>query len=486
MSSRWFLLLPLLPLLLAAGCTMPCSKVLEDVDSRYGQLAKELRRSRDPGGDGYDLSLVVPGGLLDSSFQRMLDSGEIDKTHKTRVEIPLPNIPSEWSVQLRADLQEASFQPVQASEGARVQAHAVVRLRGTAGSELFDVTAAVDGPVEVFTRNSRTSSPELTLRIGDLEQSQMSIDGSVLGRAVRTELEGLIPRGGLRSILDDIGLGGSVGDLLDQLEEAFEDEVRKQLTTVVQTLLDDEVGDVKVMEIGAMQMGDLELTPTAVGLRSGDGWVALGLRSDLATGAGEIALTAPSGPTRGRIQMQVSERFLCRAVELAYVEGLMPRTFGDDGAASDEGPYHVEPLGIDLGDTTRVGVRVSRCEDPCGWAELWGDVTLDASDREALSVQVGEIEVGDAKGSGKLIELVLWHRDKVVGEPVEFVQEVSRMLRPAVAGQPLNLRVNRVSIDDDTLTLSLGYQMASGERSPDRKMPGRGERGTTDAKRPGR
>jgi len=476
MTHRWIAPFLAASMLLATGCSMPCSKVREEVEARYGKLSKELRQGRDPGGELYDLTLVLPGPLLDSSFQRMLDEGTVKKTHKTQVDIPLPNVPSDWSVRFRADLQDASFAPIASPRGARVQAHAVLRLRGTsAGSELFDITANVDGPVEVFTQNSRDAEPELYLRIGDLEQSEVAIDGSILGQAVRTQLEGLIPRGALGSILDSIGIGD---DVIAPLEEAFEREVRKHATTLAQSLLAETVGDVKVMDVGAIQMGDLEFVPTGVGLRTGDGWVGLGLRTDLATGGGELPIEAPNGPKMGRMQLRVSGPFLQRAVELAYVEGVIPRAFDDDGSPCDEGPYWIELLGIELDESPRVGLRLSRCEEPCGWAELWGDMTLDASDREELAIHVDAIEVQRSKGSGKLVELALWHQQKVVGEPVEFVQQVSRVLRPGIGGRPLTLRINRISTTDGHLTLNLSYQLpgAEGGRSPEGSRKGGGRK----------
>jgi len=476
MMSRWIAFVVAASTVLAVGCSMPCSKVREEVDVRYGQLSKELRQGRDSGGDLYDLTLVVPGPLLDTSFQRLLDDGQVKRTHKTQVDIPLPNVPSDWSVRFRADLEEASFAPIASPRGARVQAHAVLRLRSSsAGSQLFDVTATVDGPVEVFTRNSRDAEPQLYLRIGDLEASEVAIDGSVLGQAVRAQLEGLIPRGALGSILDSIGIGD---DVIAPLEEAFENEARKHATALVQSLLAETVGDVKVMDVGAVQMGELELVPTAVGLRTGDGWVGLGLRTDLATGPGELPIEAPAGPRKGRMQLRISGPFLQRAVELAYVEGVIPRSFDDDGSPCDEGPYWIELLGIELDETPRVGLRLSRCEEPCGWAELWGAMTLDASDREDLSIEVADIVVERSRGSGKLVELALWHQAKVVGEPVEFVQQVSRVLRPGVGGSPLSLRINRISTADGHLTLNLSYQLPSteGGRSPDGNRKGGGRK----------
>ena len=482
--SRWVKLLVAASVLTATGCSMPCSKVRDEVDTRYAKLSKELRMGRDPGGDLYDLTLVVPGPLLDTSFQRLLDDGQVKKTHKAQVDIPLPNVPSDWSVRFRADLQEASFAPIASPRGARVQAHAVLRLRcNSAGSELFDVIATVDGPVEVFTRNDRDESPELYLRIGDLKQSEVEIDGSVLGQAVRTQLEGLIPRGTLGSILDSIGIGD---DIIAPLEDAFEREARKHATSLVQSLLEETIGDVKVMDVGTVQMEELELVPTAVGLRTGEGWVGLGLRTELATGDRELAIEAPSGPTMGRMQLKVSGPFLQRAVELAYVEGVIPRSFDDEGSPCDDGPYWIEILGIELDDSPRVGVRLSRCEDPCGWAELWGDMTLDAADREDLAIQVDEIEVEHSKGSGKLVELALWHQEKVVGQPVEFVQQVSRVLRPGIGGSPLSLRINRISTADGHLTLNLSYQLPAteGGRSPDGDRKGGGRKKPTPVPRP--
>lgn len=439
---------------LGVGCSMPCSKVLEEVDDRYARMEGDLRRDQDPGGDRYDLAVVVPGKLVDASFQRLLDDGAIKKTHKTTVELPLPQVTGGMDLKLRADLKEASFTP--GADGV-VQAHIVVRLRGNARRELFDITADVDGPVEIFTRNRKGSTPAVYVRVGDLRESDIDLEGSVLGQAVRTELEGLIPGGAIGDLLGNIGVGDAA---IRQLEEAFEREAREQLIPLVQTLLTDKVGDVKVMELGAVQMGELELTPTAVGLTTGKGWIAVGLRTDLNTGAGELDLAAPTGPKIGKIHVSVSQAFLERSIQLAYLEGLIPRTFDDQGQPSADGPYHVEPLGIELGDTPRVGVRVSRCDDPCGWAELWADMTLQGGDRDDLGVEVGDIEVAQAKGSGKLVELVLWHQEKVVGQPVEFVQQVSRVLQPDVAGEPLTLKIKRVKTQDGVLELHLGYQLA--------------------------
>ncbi len=439
---------------LATSCSMPCSKVLEEVDDRYTRMEADLRRDQDPGGDRYDLAVVVPGRLVDASFQRLLDTDAIDKTHKTTVELPLPQITGGMDIKLRADLKEASFLP---SADGVVRAHTVVRLRGNAHRELFDVTAEVDGPVELFTRNRKGASPALFVRIGDLQQSEIDIEGSVMGQAVRTELEGLIPGGAIGDLLGSIGVGDQA---IRQLEEAFERGVREQIVPLVQDLLSDKVGDVKVMEMGTVDMGGIELTPTAVGVVTGDGWIAVGLRTDLATGPGQLDLAAPDGPKIGKIHVRVSQAFLERSIQLAYLEGLIPRTFDDQGQPSDAGPYHVEPLGIELGDSPRVGVRVSRCEDPCGWAELWADMTLQGNDRDDLGVELGDIEVAQAKGSGKLVELVLWHQEKVVGQPVEFVQQVSRVLQPDVAGEPLTLKIKRVKTEDGVLELHLGYQLA--------------------------
>ena len=444
----------LLATVLATGCSMPCSKVLEDVDDRYARMEADLRRDQDPGGDRYDLAVVVPGRLVDASFQRLLDTGAIDKTHKTTVALPLPQITGGMDIKLRADLKEASFLP---SADGVVRAHTVVRLRGNAHRELFDVTAEVDGPVELFTRNRKGSSPALFVRIGDLQQSEIELDGAVMGQAVRTELEGLIPGGAIGDLLGSIGVGDQA---VHQLEDAFERGVREQIVPLVQDLLSDKIGDVKVMEMGAIDMGGIELTPTAVGVITGDGWIAVGLRTDLATGPGQLDLAAPDGPKIGKIHVSVSQAFLERSIQLAYLEGLIPRTFDDQGQPSADGPYHVEPLGIELGDTPRVGVRVSRCDDPCGWAELWADMTLQGGDRDDLGVEVGDIEVAQAKGSGKLVELVLWHQEKVVGQPVEFVQQVSRVLQPDVAGEPLTLKIKRVKTQDGVLELHLGYQLA--------------------------
>ena len=296
MAPRWTAALTLTLLTLATGCTIPCSKVRSEVDGRYAALPDEIRRGADPGGDGYDLTLTVPADLLDASFQHLVEAGAVETTQKLSVTVPLPDLSGGMEVRFRADLKEISFQPV-AGEPARVQAHAVVRLRGNASRELFDLTATVDGPVELVTRAKKGQAPALLLRIGDLEDSEIALQGSFLGQALTTELEGLVPSGALGDLLGSIGIDAT---LLRPLEQAFEDAARKHTTAAVQQLLADEVGDVQVLEVGPVRMGELELVPTGVGLATGDGWVALGIRTDLDSGRGALTLGPPAGRPRGR------------------------------------------------------------------------------------------------------------------------------------------------------------------------------------------
>jgi hypothetical protein len=479
MAPRWTAALTLTWLLLGTGCSIPCSKVRSEVDGRYAALPDEVRRSGDPGGDRYDLTLTIPADLLDASFQHLVDAGAIETRHELSLDVPLPDLSGGMEVRFRVDLKEMSFQPV-AGEPARVQAHAVLRLRGNASEELFDLTATVDGPVELFTRAKKGQAPALMLRIGDLEGSEIALQGSFLGQALATELEGLVPRGAIGNLLGSIGVDV---DLLRPLEEAFEKAARKHTTTAIHRLLADTVGDVQVLEVGPLGMGDLQFVPTGVGLLTGDGWVALGLRTDLDAGRGALRLGPPAGRPRGKVQVQASEPFIGRAVQLAYLQGMIPRSFDDQGRTGPDGPNFVEPLGVRLQATPQVGVRVSRCDEPCGWAELWADLDTSGAGAQEMAITVGDVRVERSKGAGKLVELVLWHQEKVMGEPVQFVQQVSRVFTPTVGDEPLELRINRVSTGDGTLTLSLGYQLAPVATPANRPSGGRKPAGTGRRKR---
>ena len=243
------------------------------------------------------------------------------------------------------------------------------------------------------------------------------------------------------------------------------------MAVVVQTLVEDSIGDVVVMELGTLQLGALELTPQAAGLRTGNGWIGVGLRTDLDTGAGALALTPPIARGRSTLQLRASEAFLNQAIRMAYVEGLIPRTLDDAGAPADEGPYRLEPLEVQLDDDPQLGVRVYRCDDPCGWDEL----ALTASD----------IQVEGAKGAGKLVDLVLSHQEKVMGEPIEFTQSISRVLQPQVAGAPLTLRVSRLVMGDGRLAATLTYELGEverGGRTPPSSGGGGSKKGTGSKK----
>ena len=112
-----------------------------------------------------------------------------------------------------------------------------------------------------------------------------------------------------------------------------------------------------------------------------------------------------------------------------------------------------------------------RCDDPCGWDEL----ALTASD----------IQVEGAKGAGKLVDLVLSHQEKVMGEPIEFTQSISRVLQPQVAGAPLTLRVSRLVMGDGRLAATLTYELGEverGGRTPPSSGGGGSKKGTGSKK----
>ncbi len=457
--------------LTGTGCTIPCDGVREDADQRYDELQAALYRGSDPGGNRYDVTLAVPAQLLDDSFQRMLDSGAVE-THRTmQLDLPVSGLSRALDLRLQADLEGASFEPVaagpRAQSPARLDTHLDLRLRGRTDRELFDVKASIDGPIDLQTRNG-DEGPQLFVSLGDLESTQLALSGDVLGQAFLTELEGLLPSGGLGKLLGAIG--GSSGGLPDELQQAIEQAVQQGAVTVVEKLLDDTVGDVKVMDLGTLELGKTELEPTAVGLRTGDGWVAVGLRTTLDAGPGQLDLAGPSSGRRNRVELHASESFLEAAVGMAIVEGQIPRSFDDKGVANDEGPQFIEPLGLELGPQPSIAMRIYRCEEPCGWADLSANFTTAVDDQSSLQFQVGDIAVDKAKGAGKLVELVLWHQEKVIGEPVELVQSVSGVMTPKVAGQSLILTVTDVQTADGELTLHLNYEMPIAK-------PGKGGKG---------
>jgi hypothetical protein len=470
--APWLALLAAATLLGTGGCTMPCSKVQAEADRRYDSLADELRRDRDPGGEGYDLTLTVPSALVDESFQRMMEAGEIPTSHDLTTDLGLAGLTNGLEVRFQADLRGASFVAVE-GDPARLEAHLELRLRGTGDRELFDVDATVDGPVELEVRTAKGGTPALYVELGDLRDSRVELSGEVLGQAFVTALEGLIPAGGLKELLGAIGV--DAGGLAAPLEQAARDAVDQQLAAVVQTLVEDSIGDVKVMELGRLQLGALELTPQAAGLRSGKGWIGVGLRTDLDTGAGALALTPPIARGRSTLQLRISEAFLNQAIRLAYVDGLIPRTLDDAGAPADAGPYRLEPLDVQLDDDPRLGVRVYRCDDPCGWADLRATLATDADGRDELALTASDIQVESAKGAGKLVDLILAHQERVMGEPIEFTQSVSRVLQPQVAGAPLNLRVSRLVMGDGRLAATLTYELGEVERGGRQPPAGGGE-----------
>ncbi len=466
--APWLALLAVATLLGSAGCTMPCSKVEAEADRRYDALSSELRRDRDPGGEGYDLTLTVPAALVDESFQRMMEAGEIPTSHELTSDLGLAGLTGGLEIRFQADLRGASFKAVE-GDPARLEAHLELRLRGTGDRELFDVEATVDGPVELEVRTAKGGTPALFVELGDLRDSRVELSGEVLGQAFVTALEGLLPAGGLVDFLGAIGV--DAGGLAAPLEQAAREAVDQHVAVVVQTLVEDSIGDVVVMELGTLQLGALELTPQAAGLRTGNGWIGVGLRTDLDTGAGALALTPPIARGRSTLQLRASEAFLNQAIRMAYVEGLIPRTLDDAGAPADEGPYRLEPLEVQLDDDPQLGVRVYRCDDPCGWDEL----ALTASD----------IQVEGAKGAGKLVDLVLSHQEKVMGEPIEFTQSISRVLQPQVAGAPLTLRVSRLVMGDGRLAATLTYELGEverGGRTPPSSGGGGSKKGTGSKK----
>ena len=350
----------------SVGCTMPCSKVKAEADRRYSALSSDLRRDRDPGGEGYDLTLTLPSALVNESFQQMMEAGEIPTSHDLTTELGLSGLSGALDVRFQAELRGASFQAVE-GDPARLDAHLDLRLRGTGERELFDVEAAVEGPVELEVRTAKGGTPSLYLKLGDLRDSKVDLSGEVLGQAFVAALEGLIPAGGLKNILDAIGV--DTGGLTDAIEQAARDAVDQHVATVVQTLVEDSIGDVKVMELGTMEFGALELTPRAAGLRTGPGWIGIGLRTDLDTGDGALALTPPIARGRSTIQLRASEAFLNRAVQVAYVDGLIPRTLDDGGAPPPPGPdTHAprgggedpQPRGLEPPPPTRGPTRSSR------------------------------------------------------------------------------------------------------------------------------
>ncbi len=444
----------------AAGCAIPCDQVRDDADRRLAAIGDGLRRAHDPGGDGYDVTLLVPDALIDASFQRLLDDGTIDTEQEQVQRLPIPGVERALSVALEARLTKAHLSAVP-GDPARVRVDARLRLRGSSGGdELFDLDAEVSGPVELISGTSDDGSPALYVRMGDLEATQMDLAGEILGRAFRAEIEGLLPRGGLGRLLGSVGLD-------EEIERALDEAVRGQLEALLQQLFDDRVGDVLVLDLGTLDLGGLPVAPTAVGLRTGDGWIAMGLRTDLDTGAGAIDLTPAASPRRDRILLRMSEAFVGRAIQLAYVEGLIPRSFGEQGQPAEDGVYRAEPLGIDLADPARVAVKVSRCSDPCGWAEISASIEASVSG-DQLDLRAGEVTVDRSRGSGRLMELVLWHQERVVGEPVEVVQSMSRVIAPRVGGKPLTMRVTDIDLLDDELTVELGYEI------PPLRKPGQG------------
>lgn len=464
----WFVVGGLVALLCGSGCTMPCSKVQAEADRRYEALDTELRRDRDAPGDRYDLTMTVPSSLVDESFQRLLAAGQIPTSHDMTLDLGLSQLTSGLQVRFQADLEAASFRAVE-GDPARLEAHLEFRLRGSTDRELFDVDASVDGPVELVVKTEKGGTPSLHVRLGDLRDAEVDLRGEVLGQAFVTALEGLLPTGGLKGVLDAIGV--DAGSLTGPLEEAAREAVQQHLATVVQKLVQDSIGDVKVMELGTLRLGELELTPQAVGLKTGNGWIGVGLRTDLDTGAGTLALAAPLTRGRSTIQLRTSEAFLNKAIQLAYVEGLIPRTLDDGGAPADDGPYLLEPLDVELGDDPRLGVRVYRCDDPCGWADLRADLTTNPGGDDELELTLSDIEVTEAKGAGKLVDLVVAHQERVLGAPLEFTQSIPRVLQPEIAGEPLILRLSRLNIGDGRLGATLTYELAE-PASGGRAKPG--------------
>lgn len=446
------------------GCLMPCGAVRDDADQRYEEMSQGIRRMRDPGGDRYDLTLHVPAGLFEASVAQLLDSGVIQRTHRQAFDLPVPGAPQALSATFRADLEEVRLQLVPGAP-ARVQAHLVLRLRGEAQQELFDLRATVDGPVELTTRTPARGQPTLLLRMGDLRRSELALDGTFLGNAFSSVLEGLIPGGALGSVLDAIGAGGA---LPSQVEESIEEAARQHATDLVGQLLADEIGDVPVFELQPLEVGGLPLQPRALALATGDGWAALGVRTNLNSGFGTLPLRAPPRGLGDRVQIQAGAPFVAKAIEAAYVDGIIPRTLDEAGAPAAgtpdrEAPYRIEPLGIELGPETALCVRVYRCEEPCGWADLRARITPAMDGHKALSITADDIEVTASRGVGNIAELALRHRERVVGEPLEVVQSMSSVLRLDVAGQPLELTIDGVEASGGALALRLDYELDQGK-----------------------
>jgi len=453
------------------GCLMPCGAVRDDADQRFEEMKRSRDRVRDPGGDRYDLTLHLPAALLESSFEALLASGEIPRTHRQRFDLPVPGAPEGLSVRFRVDLEGARLALVPGAP-ARVQAHLDLRLRGEAQRELFDLRATLDGPVELTTRKRPGEGPVVLMQMGDLRRSELALDGEFLGNSFSTVLEGLIPSGGLGSVLDAIGAPG--GGLPPQVQEAVEDAARQQATALVGQLLEQEIGEVAVFEVQPLELAGLRLQPRAVDLATGDGWAAIGVRTDLHTGFGSLPLHPPGRGMGRKVELRVSEPFLDLALQRAYVDGVIPRTLDDAGAPADEGPYRIEPLGVALQEAAALDLRVYRCEEPCGWAELRTRLTPTV-DAKKLVITAGEIEITRARGVGKVADLALQHHERVVGEPLQVVQSLSRAVRLDVGGQPLELTVDRVVTGDGALTLTMGHRVGGGGKGG---KGGKGDRGS--------
>ncbi len=450
-----------------------CDEVKETSVARFTDLSSGLVRESDPGGDTYDVTLNIPAKALEMGFERMMRLGKIKTELVSQEQIGVPGLRA-MGLELVADVQNVSFDPVEADPSS-TQAHVELRIRGTLlNRKVFAVYAKADGLVEVAADTQDDGVPAVFVRMGDLRDAEVQLKGEFLGARLITVIEGVLPKGGWLDVVKNFigkktGIRIPKGELPDAVEELIIEVVRAHIANTAQRLVTEQLGDVKVLELGQVRLLGLELTPTALGLTTHDGSVTLGLRTNLDSGFGELRLADGQGASSDQLRVKVGEAVLQSAVKKAYADDVVPRLFdaqGDPVDVPDHAVYAAEPLGLDLDASPRLSARLYRLEDPCGWADLGASLTV-AATGSTVDFTVADVSAEKSKGAGNLVNLILENRERLVGRELSFAGSIPTAVTPRIAGMDTVLTVESVQPQADHLVLDLGYELPALELTRD-------------------
>ena len=229
---------------------------------------------------------------------------------------------------------------------------------------------------------------------------------------------------------------------LSELPKPLRASLSRALDSVANTLLTDTLGELDLLTLPAIQLGDSPLQG-AIGAIEVDPeleQLAFGLMFNLEVEALSLeveALSLDTAPTSllastarrkvkdGELRWVFAAALPQAVVQVLLGEGTIPSRYDDQGHAQTDGDYAFTLTRLQLEHSrAALDLKLWRLASPCFVADLKGDADVVQNDQGKFEFHLTKLELVDTDRFVHLIEVALWRQAELLGAIAQVSQAV--------------------------------------------------------------